>query len=146
MLLMGLGIGLISTPATESIMLVLPPARAGIGSAVNDATRELGSTLGVAIVGSLFSSVFGAHLADSAFAATGKAGAAANSVQTAFGIAANKPELLTAAQNSFLAGLPAACTVIAGLCYAAATAGIIALPGRRFQTQFATTAAALSSQ
>ena len=31
MLLMGLGIGLISTPATESIMLVLPPARAGIG-------------------------------------------------------------------------------------------------------------------
>jgi hypothetical protein len=42
------GIGLISTPATESIMHVLPPARAGIGSAVNDATRELGSTLGVA--------------------------------------------------------------------------------------------------
>ena len=40
MLLMGLGIGLISTPATESIMLVLPPARAGIGSAVHDATRE----------------------------------------------------------------------------------------------------------
>jgi EmrB/QacA subfamily drug resistance transporter len=146
MLLMGLGIGLISTPATESIMLVLPPARAGIGSAVNDATRELGSTLGVAIVGSLFSSVFGAHLAGSAFAATGKAGAAANSVQTAFGIAANKPELLTATQNSFLAGLTAACTVIAGLCYAAAAAGIVALPGRRFQTQFAMTAAALSSQ
>lgn len=72
MLLMGIGIGLISTPATESVMLVLPPARAGIGSAVNDATRELGSTLGVAVVGSLFSSTFGAHLADSAFAATGK--------------------------------------------------------------------------
>jgi EmrB/QacA subfamily drug resistance transporter len=105
MLLMGLGIGLISTPATESIMLVLPPARAGIGSAVNDATRELGSTLGVAIVGSLFSSVFGAHLADSAFAATGKSGASAGSVQIAFGIAANNPQLLAAAQNSFLAGL-----------------------------------------
>jgi EmrB/QacA subfamily drug resistance transporter len=146
MLLMGLGIGLISTPATESIMLALPPARAGIGSAVNDATRELGSTLGVAIVGSLFASVFGAHLAGSAFASTGKAGAAANSVQIAFGIAANKPELLTAARNSFLAGLAAACTVIAGLCYAAAATGIIALPGRRFQTQFAMTTSALSSQ
>jgi len=46
MLLMGLGIGLISTPATESIMLVLPPARAGIGSAVNDATREFGLDIG----------------------------------------------------------------------------------------------------
>jgi EmrB/QacA subfamily drug resistance transporter len=146
MLLMGLGMGLIATPATESIMLVLPPARAGIGSAVNDATRELGSTLGVAIVGSLFSSVFGAHLAHSVFAATGKAGEAANSVQVAFGIAANNPELLAAAQNSFLAGLTAACTVIAGLCYAAAAAGIVALPGRRFQPPFSMTTAALSSQ
>jgi EmrB/QacA subfamily drug resistance transporter len=146
MLLMGLGIGLISTPATESIMLVLPPARAGIGSAVNDATRELGSTLGVAIVGSLFSSVFGAHLADSAFAATGKAGAASNSVQIAFGIAADNPHLLAIAQNSFLAGLTAACTVIAGLCYIAAAAGIVALPGRRFQPPFSPMDAALSSR
>jgi hypothetical protein len=146
MLLMGLGIGLVSTPATESIMLVLPPARAGIGSAVNAATRELGSTLGVAIVGSLFSSVFGAHLADSAFAATGKADAAAGSVQIAFGIAANNPQLLAAAQNSLLAGLTAACTTIAGLCYAAAGAGIVALPGRRFQPPFSMTSAALSSR
>ena len=67
MVLMGLGMGLISTPATESILLVLPPARAGVGSAVNDATRELGGTLGVAVVGSLFSSVYAAHLADGAF-------------------------------------------------------------------------------
>lgn len=145
MLLMGLGIGLVSTPATESIMLVLPPARAGIGSAVNDATRELGSTLGVAIVGSLFSSIFGAHLADSAFAATGKAGAAADSVQIAFGLATHNPELLAAAQHSFLAGLTTACMVIAGLCYAAAAAGVVALPGRRFQPRLATTTVALSS-
>jgi EmrB/QacA subfamily drug resistance transporter len=141
MLLMGLGIGLVSTPATESIMLVLPPARAGIGSAVNDATRELGSTLGVAVVGSLFSSIFGAHLADSAFAATGKASEAADSVQIAFGIATHNPELLAAAQHSFLAGLTAACTVIAGLCYAAAAAGLVALPARRFQPRFSVTTA-----
>ncbi len=68
MVLMGLGMGLISTPATESILLVLPPARAGVGSAVNDATRELGGTLGVAVVGSLFSSVYADHLAGGAFA------------------------------------------------------------------------------
>ena len=63
MVLMGLGLGLITTPATESIMQVLPPARAGVGSAVNDATRELGGTLGVAVVGSLFSSLYAARLA-----------------------------------------------------------------------------------
>ncbi len=139
MLLMGLGIGLISTPATESIMLVLPPARAGIGSAVNDATRELGSTLGVAIVGSLFSSVFSSRLADSAFAATGRSGEAGDSVPTAFGIATTNPELLAAVQHSFLDGLTAACVVIAALCYVAAAAGVIALPGRRFQPPVSTT-------
>ena len=69
MVMMGLGMGLISTPATESILLVLPPARAGVGSAVNDATRELGGTLGVAVVGSIFASVFGSHLASGAFGA-----------------------------------------------------------------------------
>src|SRR3954453_23498375 len=69
MVLIGLGIGLVSTPATESILLVLPPARAGVGSAVNDATRELGGRLGVAVVGSVFASVFGSHLASGSFSA-----------------------------------------------------------------------------
>ena len=138
MLFMGLGMGLIATPATESIMLVLPPARAGVGSAVNDATRELGSTLGVAIVGSVFSSIFGARLLDSAFAATGKAVQAADSVPVAFGIAAGNPDLLAAVQDSFLSGITIACTVVAGVCYAAAVAGVFALPGRQFQRPFST--------
>ncbi|WP_433337861.1 MFS transporter [Spirillospora sp. CA-294931] len=135
MTLMGLGLGLISTPATESIMLVLPPSRAGVGSAVNDATRELGSTLGVAVVGSVFSSIFASRLLDSGFAATGKAAEAADSVPVAFGMATRDPSLLAAAQDSFLSGLAVACAVVAGLCYAAAVAGLIALPGRRFQPQ-----------
>jgi EmrB/QacA subfamily drug resistance transporter len=58
MVMMGSGIGLISTPATESILSVLPPAKAGIGSAVNDATRETGGTLGVAIIGSVYTSIY----------------------------------------------------------------------------------------
>ncbi|WP_040699125.1 MFS transporter [Nocardia vinacea] len=133
MMFMGLGMGLISTPATESIMLVLPASRAGVGSAVNDATRELGSTLGVAVIGSVFSSIFGSRLLDSAFAATGKAAEAADSVPVAFGIAVRNPSLLTPAQDAFLSGLSVGCVVVAALCYIAATAGLVALPGRRFQ-------------
>ena len=132
MVLMGLGMGLISTPATESIMLVLPPARAGVGSAVNDATRELGATLGVAVIGSVFSSVFGARLLDSAFSATGQAETAADSVPLAVAMAGADPALLAAVQDSFLSGLSVGCTVVAGLCFAAAVAGLAALPGRRF--------------
>ena len=42
MFFMGGGLGLVNAPATEAIMGALPPAKAGIGSAVNDTTRELG--------------------------------------------------------------------------------------------------------
>jgi EmrB/QacA subfamily drug resistance transporter len=139
MILMGLGMGLISTPATESIMLVLPPARAGIGSAVNDATRELGATMGVAIVGSLFASVYGARLADSAFSSVGPSGLAQakDSVAVAIGIGQGQPGLLTAAQDSFLSGLHAGCFLVAAICFAGALASVVALPGRGFVPPYA---------
>ena len=38
------GLALAFAPATESIMGSLPPAKAGVGSAVNDTTRELGGS------------------------------------------------------------------------------------------------------
>ncbi len=58
MLVMGLGMGLVMAPATESIMGSLPPSKAGVGSAMNDTTRQMGGALGVAIIGSVFASVF----------------------------------------------------------------------------------------
>jgi hypothetical protein len=54
--------GLTMAPATESIMGSLPPAQAGVGSAVNDTTREIGGALGVAVLGSVLSSVFGSKM------------------------------------------------------------------------------------
>ena len=62
MVLMSAGLALTSSPATEAIMGALPPAKAGAGSAFNDTTRELGGTLGVAIVGSVMSSAYGSHV------------------------------------------------------------------------------------
>jgi EmrB/QacA subfamily drug resistance transporter len=132
MILMGLGMGLISTPATESILLVLPPARAGVGSAVNDATRELGGTLGVAVVGSVFSSVYAAHLADGRYGALPDAtlAQAQDSVGVAGAMAARSPELVSAMQDAFLAGLHAGCVVVGVLCLVGAVGAALALPGR----------------
>ena len=48
------GMGFTVAPATESIMGSLPPAKAGVGSAVNDTTRQTGGALGVAVIGSIF--------------------------------------------------------------------------------------------
>lgn len=56
------GMGLAMAPATESIMGSLPPAQAGVGSAVNDTTRSLGGALGVALMGSVASSVYSARI------------------------------------------------------------------------------------
>jgi EmrB/QacA subfamily drug resistance transporter len=132
MVMMGLGMGLISTPATESILLVLPPARAGVGSAVNDATRELGGTLGVAVVGSVFSSVFGARLGSGAFASLPGSvlTRAQDSVGVAEVVAGRDPRLVSAFQDSFLAGLSTACVVVGLLCLAGAVAAAFLLPGR----------------
>ena len=70
MVLLGGGLGLTTAPATEAIMGSLSADKAGVGSAVNDTTRELGGTLGVAIVGSVFASVYSGRLAgDSVIAA-----------------------------------------------------------------------------
>jgi EmrB/QacA subfamily drug resistance transporter len=132
MVMMGLGMGLISTPATESILLVLPPARAGVGSAVNDATRELGGTLGVAVVGSIFSSVFGSHLASGAFSSLpgSVVAGAQDSVGVAQVVAGRDPRLVTSFQDSFLAGLSTASLMVGLLCLAGAVAAAILLPGR----------------
>jgi MFS family permease len=54
----GIGMGLIMAPATESIMGSLPKAKAGVGSAVNDTTRQTGGALGVAVVGSVFAATY----------------------------------------------------------------------------------------
>jgi EmrB/QacA subfamily drug resistance transporter len=64
-LLFGVGLGLTSAPATESIMGSLPPSRAGVGSAINDTTRQTGGALGVAIIGSIFLAAYH-HYADHA--------------------------------------------------------------------------------
>ena len=52
-MVMAVGMALTMAPATESIMGSLPLAKAGVGSAVNDTTRQVGGALGVAIVGSV---------------------------------------------------------------------------------------------
>ncbi|MFD3333852.1 MFS transporter [Streptomyces sp. NPDC058700] len=56
--LMGLGSGLVAPVATELVLIAVPAAKSGLGSALNDATRQVGSTLGVAVLGSILATVF----------------------------------------------------------------------------------------
>lgn len=65
LIVMACGMGATVAPSTAAIMASVPQRSAGVGSAINDTTRELGGGLGVAILGSLATSLYGAELAAS---------------------------------------------------------------------------------
>ena len=58
------GVSLSMAPMTASIMSAVPESRAGAGSAMNDATREFGAALGIAVLGSIAASQYTSKLHD----------------------------------------------------------------------------------
>lgn len=63
--LAALGMSVAMTPATDQLMANVPRERAGMGSATNDVTREVGASLGVAVLGSVLGTSYAAQLAGS---------------------------------------------------------------------------------
>lgn len=82
MVVLASGMGLTMAPATESIMGSIPREKAGIGSAMNDTTRQVGGALGVAVIGSALASVYRPNVIEK-LASTGLADIAAGDGSTA---------------------------------------------------------------
>src|SRR3954451_11954541 len=103
------GLGLVTSPATEAVMGALRAEEAGAGSAVNDTVREIGGTLGVAVVGSVLSTVYGPSVVDALTAAGAPApaaDAAADSLFAGLAVAGQLPGGATVAvQQAFLDGV-----------------------------------------
>jgi hypothetical protein len=138
MVLLGGGLGLTTAPATEAIMGSLSADKAGIGSAVNDTTRELGGTLGVAIVGSVFASVYSGGIGSAAslavlpadvHTAMGRSMALAHSVIAQLP-AERIPAVRGAVNSAFLDGLQAGSLVCAAIALGAAIVVAFLLPAR----------------
>ena len=130
------GMGLTMAPATESIMGSLPPAQAGVGSAVNDTSREVGGALGVAVLGSVLSSVYGsrmigllagAHLPADAQRVAGHSVTGAVAVADQIGGPQGRA-LADAAKAAFVDGLHTTCFVAAGFAMAGALIALTFLP------------------
>jgi EmrB/QacA subfamily drug resistance transporter len=137
MIVLGIGMGLTSAPATEAIMGVVPKENAGIGSAINDTTRELGGTLGVAVIGSVFASLYAARLALPSGLPPEAAHAAGESVGGAFiaaqrvadaGLGDMAAQLRDAASSAFFDGFAVGCLVAAGVALVGAIAAVVLLP------------------
>jgi EmrB/QacA subfamily drug resistance transporter len=63
MLVMSVGIGLCTAPTTSVIMTTAPDDKQGVASAVNDASREIGAALGIALAGSMLAAQYAKTLA-----------------------------------------------------------------------------------
>ena len=117
LVLLAIGMGLVMAPATESIMGSLPRAKAGVGSAMNDTTRQVGGALGVAVVGSVMLSVYSGRAASAIETAKipvspDLLAQARQNLSTALGIATDKrvpsgvsTRLVTEINQAFVAGM-----------------------------------------
>jgi EmrB/QacA subfamily drug resistance transporter len=141
MVLLGGGLGLTTAPATESIMGSLSADKAGVGSAVNDTTRELGGTLGVAIVGSVFASVYTGRLG-SASALSGLPADVRSTMERSMAAAykvigqlpaGRIPGVRDAVNNAFLDGFQVGSLVCAAIAIGAAVVVAFMLPARARQ-------------
>jgi MFS transporter, DHA2 family, multidrug resistance protein len=138
MLLMAIGLGLATAPSTDAILAVLAPGKAGVGSAVNDVTRELGGTFGVAVVGAVFASVYGPQLTlllhglglpAPALAAARQSPAAALEI-AAHAPASAQATIIDAAHQAFVHGLSRGSIVCAAGVALGAVFAFLVLPRR----------------
>jgi predicted MFS family arabinose efflux permease len=136
LLIMGLGMGLAMAPATDSVMGSLPLAKASVGSAMNDTTRMVGGSLGVAVLGSLLSSGYRSEVASATSSLPAPQAEAANDTLTgALGVAGQiggetGRMLADASQAAFVSGMGTAALVAAAVTLAGSVAALVLLPSR----------------
>jgi EmrB/QacA subfamily drug resistance transporter len=143
-LLMAAGMALVMAPATESIMGSLPRAKAGVGSAVNDTTRQVGGALGVAVIGSVMTSFYASRVGD----VIAKSGVdapesavekAKDGLGFALGFAQQAPanvrgQLISDFQDAFVSGLHLGVIVAAVAAFIGMLVVLIWLPARAADT------------
>jgi MFS transporter, DHA2 family, multidrug resistance protein len=138
MVLMAAGLALSTGPATDAILGSLPAAKVGVGSAVNDTTREVGGALGVAVVGSVMSWFYGNRLGrawDALRVPHSAVQIGKGSVGAGLAIArkvpgAQAPAVIDALKSSFMTGVHAGSFTVAAVTFAGAIAAWLFLPVR----------------
>jgi len=139
MILLALGLSSITAPTAEAVMGSVPDEQRGAAAGVNNTTRELGGTLGVAVFGSIFASSYAPKVI-SAFRPlpipAGPKAESHQSVAAALAVIGHAPHAVRPALDSvvftaFHSGLRAACIAGAGIALLGALAAFRLMPGRR---------------
>jgi EmrB/QacA subfamily drug resistance transporter len=116
LVVLGAGMGLATTPATSGITTALPAAQQGVGSALNDLSRETGGAVGIAVLASVLTGAYQSHLV-LAHVPAAQAGLARSSVAAATRMGGS---VAPHAQLAFADGMQLALLITAGVVAAAA--------------------------
>lgn len=133
MVLMMLGISAAMTPGTNILMASVPRNRSGMGSAMNDTTRELGGALGVAILGAILSAIYTDKIAGVASEFTG---AVKEGIESSLAVALKISESLgsaadgvaSAAMDAWMSGMSLAAIVAAIIIFICSIIAFVGLP------------------
>jgi len=134
---LGLFLGYIAAPATTAVMSSLSEARAGIGSAMNTVGRMISGSIGVAIIGSILSTVYGSSFKEAASAISilpsELVETASDSVGVAVTVASQLPAeigdtLTTLARQSFMDGWQVTALITCGISIIGALAMLKFMP------------------
>lgn len=142
-MVLGLGMGNVMAPATDSIMGSLPRAKAGVGSAVNDTTRQVGGAVGVAVFGSLLASRYSSSVRSGLDGVVPPPflGRASDSIGRAYEVAATADlgprtgRLLSVAKESFVTGLHTTAIVASTILFVAMIGVLKFLPARHLDEE-----------
>jgi EmrB/QacA subfamily drug resistance transporter len=125
LVVLGICMGAAMTPATTAITDALPPAQQGVGSALNDLSRELGGALGIAVIGSILAATYTSHVNLS-----GLASRVAAQVKQSYAIATQLPAPIPdRAHTAFVGAMHIALLTAAGAALIAAL-GVVLLLAR----------------
>jgi len=149
MLFLASGLACVTSPSTEAVMGSVTRDKAGVASAVNDTAREVGGTLGVAVVGSVFASLYGPRIVDNLAGLPIPAealDAAEGSMAAALIVAERAPAagaqaIVAAARDAFMSGWMTACLVAVGVALVGSVLTLVFLPNRAAPAEPVTEAA-----
>lgn len=138
-ILAGLGAGVAFSPATAAVMGAVPHHSAGLGSAINDATLQVGAALGVAVQGSVLATAYTTHarnnLADAGLSVPVRTAATDNILTAAATLprlpAPQQTRLAAAVTDAFITGMTRTALIAAAVILATAVAVSYGYPARR---------------
>jgi MFS family permease len=123
LVVLGIGMGAAQTPATSAITEALPKAQQGVGSALNDLSREVGGAMGIAVIGSILTSIYSGRVD-----VTGLSHRVATEVKSSYALASHfGGAIADHAHTAFVSGMHVALLAAAGVALLAAAATLLML-------------------